>query len=624
MNCRKNSPSAFFFMTLFCIVLGGSPALFANSSPEPTPLDLAYTVRIEHPTAHLLGVDIVARKIDSPELRFVMPAWAPGRYAIYNFAKNVQQFSAVGGNGAALNWIKLDKQTWKVDSGAPQSTIHVHYEVFANDLTGSFSQIDSEHANLNGPSIFMYIDEHKPDPISLTVQAPDKWKVISGFSTSASETTFHAANYDRLVDTPLEISANTTVDQFEEQGKKIQVAVHTYSDDDGDRSRLISGLKKIVRAEMSAMPTPDFDHYLFIFHFVPDIALGDGMEHLNSTQIILQGTVRDNTPEALETAAHEFFHTWNVKRLRPAALGPFDYTRENYSRSLWVAEGITSYFAYRFLLQSKIWTLDQFYNRLGTEIDTLELEPGRELMSAETSSFSAWFFDRAPQMQETNFTNNTISYYNKGALLGMLLDLEILSSTGGKKSLLDVVHELYHEFYEAPSASYYGPGRGYEESDVLEAINAVTGRDFAPFFGSYVRGTAALPLQDDLTRVGLDLRIETPHDAPPIMGVSVQQENRGARVVAVAPGGPADRAGISRDDLLMDIDDQSLSTDDLTARLAAYPAGATVPFTVERHSRRERIEVTLDPPAPTQYSIVPLPSPAAEQKRLREAWLAAQ
>ena len=188
--------------------------------------------------------------------------------------------------------------------------------------------------------------------------------MVSGFSTSASETNVSRRNYDRLVDTPLEISAHCTVDQFEEQGKTIQVAVHTYNDDDGDRSQLIAGLKKIVHAEMSAMPPPDFDHYLFIFHFVPDIALGDGMEHLNSTQIILQGSVRDNTTEALETAAHEFFHTWNVKRLRPAALGPFDYTRENYSRSLWVAEGITSYYAYRFLLQTKIWTRDQFLQSL--------------------------------------------------------------------------------------------------------------------------------------------------------------------------------------------------------------------------------------------------------------------
>jgi predicted metalloprotease with PDZ domain len=374
---------------------------------------------------------------------------------------------------------------------------------------------------------------------------------------------------------------------------------------------------------MAAMPLPDFDQYVFIFHFVPDIAMGDGMEHLNSTQIIMQGSVRDNATEALETAAHEFFHTWNVKRLRPAALGPFDYTRENYSRSLWVAEGITSYYGYLFLLQSGLWTRDQFLNRLANEISTLEREPGRKLMSVESSSFSAWFFDRSPQMQETNFPNTTISYYNKGALLSMLLDLEIRSSTKGRKSLLDVMHYLYREFYESPASSYYGPGRGYEERDVVQALDSVAGSDFEPFFEHYVSGTDPLPYPEALAIAALQLRIETPADALPSIGVAVQPELRGTRIVSIIPGGAADRAGLSRDDLLIDIDDQSLATEDLATRLKPYPAGATILINVERHGRRQRISLTLDPPNSTQYSIIPLPSATSEQAAIREAWLAA-
>ena len=597
--------------------------LRAADAPASLPLDLSYTVHVERPTSHMLGVDIVAREVRTPELKFAIPAWAPGRYAIYDFAKNVQEFSAHGADGRSLPWIKLDKQTWRVDSSPSAGTVHVHYQVFANDLTGSFSQVDSEHANLNGPSVFMYVDEHKPDPITLSVEAPADWKVVSGFSASASERTFHAPNYDRLVDTPLEISAHCTLDQFEEQGKTIQVAVHTYNDDDGDRSKLIAGLKKIVHAEMSAMPLPDFDHYLFIFHFVPDIAMGDGMEHLNSTQIILQGSVRDNTTEALETAAHEFFHTWNVKRLRPAALGPFDYTRENYSRSLWVAEGITSYYAYVFLLQSKLWTRDQFLNRLSNEISTLEREPGRKLMSAESAGFNAWFYDRSPQMQETNFTNTTISYYNKGALLAMLLDLEIRSRTHGQKSLLDVMRYLYHQFYEAPAVSYYGPGRGYEEEDVTQALDSISGSSFGPFFDHYVSGTDPLPYDEALAMAGLQLRVEAPPDAPPSLGVMVQPEVRGTRIVSIIPGGAADRAGLGRDDLLIDIDDQSLATDDLATRLRAYPPGTSISINVERHGRRQNIDVTLDPPVKSEYSIIPNTSATPQQMELREAWLVA-
>lgn len=597
--------------------------LRAAQASAPQPLDLVYNVRVDRPTTHLADIEIVARKVDTPDLKFVMPAWAPGRYAIYDFAKNVQEFSAAGADDHSLPWIKLDKQTWRVDAVHAGGTVRAHYRVFANDLTGSFSQVESAHANLNGPSVFMYVDGHKPDPITLTITAPAAWRVISGYSTSMTERTFRAGNYDLLADTPLEISADCTLDQFQEQGKTIEVGVHTYSDDDNDRSQLLDGLKKLVRVEMAAMPPPDFQHYLFMFHFVPDIPMGDGMEHLNSTQIILQGSVRETTPEALETAAHEFFHLWNVKRLRPAALGPFDYTRENYSRSLWFAEGITTYYGYLFLLQSRLWSREQFLDRLANEIYTLEVEPGSKLMSVEASSFSAWFFDRSPQMQETNFSNSIISYYNKGALLGMLLDLEIRSRTHGQKSLLDVMRYMYHEFYEAPVTSYYGPGRGFEEKDVLDALDAVTGSDFAPFFDRYVSGAEAMPYQQALATVGLQLQIEASPNAAPDLGVIVQPESRGTRIVSIVPGGAADRAGLSRDDLLIDVDDQSLATESLATRIKAYPAGAKVPINVERHGRRDRITVTLDPPRRSVYSITPLVSATPEQAAMRDAWLAA-
>lgn len=611
-------------LLLLCLTLGRTAAFEAAQAVTSRPLDLAYTVRVDRPTTHLVDIEIIARRVETTNLLFVMPAWGPGRYAIYDFAKNVQEFSAAGADDHPLPWFKLDKQTWRVDAALAGGTVHVRYKVFANDLTGSFSQVDSVHANLNGPSVFMYVDGHKPDPVTLRVEAPVEWKVISGFSTVTTERTFHARNYDLLIDTPLEISGDCSLDQFEEQGKTIEVAVHTYNEDDNDRSRLLAGLNKLVHVEMAAMPPADFERYLFIFHFVPDISMGDGMEHLNSTQIIIQGSVRDSTQEALETAAHEFYHLWNVKRLRPAALGPFDYTRENYSRSLWFAEGITTYYGYLFLLQSGLWTREQFLNHLANEIDTLEREPGKKLMSVESSSFSAWFFDRSPQMQETNFANTTISYYNKGALLGMLLDLEIRSRTQGHKSLLDVMRYMYHEFYHAPDAGYYGQGRGFEEKDVLEALNTVSGSDFAPFFQRYVSGTDALPYQETLAMGGLLLRTQTPPDAAPSLGVVVQPESRGTRIIAVDPGGAADRAGLSRDDLLIDVDDQSLATEDLSTRLKPYPAGANVTINVERHGRRERMTVTLDPPVRNEYSIVPLPSASPEQIAIREAWLAAQ
>jgi predicted metalloprotease with PDZ domain len=608
-------------LLLIFLLAGVAGPLWAAEESASQALQLEYHLVLTHPNLHLVSVEITAGKVSGDSLDFIMPAWSPGRYAIYDFAKNVQEFEAIGAQGQPLAWTNLDKQTWHVDARQAGGTVKARYRVFANDLSGSFSQFDTTHANLNGPSIFMYIAGHKSDPLTLTVDAPEDWRLISGFPESGSERTFQAPNYDSLVDTPLEASAEIKLAQFQEQGKTIRVAVHAYDKDDTDTAKLVEGLKKIVHAEMAMMPAPDFERYTFIFHFAPEISMGDGMEHLNSSQIIQRGSLSSSLEEALETAAHEFFHLWNVKRLRPAELGPFDYTREVYTPSLWFAEGVTTYVGYLSLLRSGLWTRERFLARLSDEIGALEQEPGRTLMSAESSSFHAWFYDRSPQMQETNFANSTISYYNKGALLGMLLDLEMLSRTQGAKCLLDVLSALYHKFYETPPATYYGPGRGYTEQDILEALNEVAGSDFTPFFESYVRGTAPLPYGKALGMAGLTLGISVPEGSPPRIGITALPDDRGLRVFAVRLGGAADRAGLGRDDLLIAVDNQSLAMADLNEHLKPYPPGASVPFTVERHGRQEIIYLTLDPPVPSSYAIRELPAATPAQTAIRDRWL---
>lgn len=621
--CFETSPQrAVRAVAIALAVLMAAASALGQESPASGALRLQYHLELSRPTTHLVAVEIVADKVTDPHLDFVLPAWSPGRYAIYDFAKNVQEFEALDAAGRPLAWQKIDKQTWRVEIQNAAGEVRVRYKVFANDLNGSFSQFDTSHANLNGASIYMYVAGHKSDPITLTVNDPAGWKIVSGFSLSTDQKTFEAPSYDRLIDTPMEITPDCVIRTFEMNGKTIRIAVHSYGERAANLPQLEGDLKRVVRSEMAMMPVPDFEHYTFIVHFAPDIALGDGMEHLNSTQVIVSHAPSDyGISQAVEMAAHEFFHLWNVKRLRPAALGPFDYTRENYTRSLWLAEGITSYYAYLNLLRSGVWSRRQFLDRLADEIRELEDDPGRKLMSAESSSFNAWFYDRSPQMQETNFANTTISYYNKGALLGLLLDLEIRSQTHGRKSLDDVMRYLYKKFYEAPAATSYGPGRGYAEQDVLDAINTVAGHNFRDFFARYVRGTEPLPCEKDLAIVGLSLHTEVPPGASPDVGILTTAEDRGVRIRTVIPGGPADRAGLSRDDLLIAVDNQSLATDSLADRLAIYPAGETVPFTVERHLRRERISVTLGPPAANQYSIVESPGVSLGQVAIREGWL---
>jgi len=622
---RLLSSCAFFLCLLALLQVFAAGTAFAGP-----PLEITYYLRLARPTTHMLEVEIDAGKVTEPSLDFVLPVWAPGRYAIYDFAKTVQQFEAQGAQGQALPFTQPDKETWHVETQGASGAVRVKYHVFANDLTGSFSQFDSTHASITPASTYMYIAGHKPDPVTLVVDPPldadHPWQVFSGFALTPDQHTFQAPNYDRMVDTPMEVSNECRVEQFDDHGKTFRLVVHSFRQPGGNEPRLMAklseGLHQIVTSEMAMMPPPDFGHYTFLFHFAPDISEGDGMEHLNSTEIIIGNELSDEgVREALETAAHEFFHVWNVKRLRPAALGPFDYTREDYTPSLWFAEGVTSYYSYVHLLRSGIWSRQDLLNRLAGEVRDLDRDPGRALMSAESSSFHAWFYDRSPQMQETNFANATISYYNKGALLGLLLDLEIRSRTDGQKSLDDVMRWMYQKLYDAPAATYYLPGRGYEERDIVDALNAISGSDFSDFFARYVAGTAELPVAEELAKVGLKLNVTVEPGTPPDLGILYQQGDRGIKITSVRPGGAADRAGLSRDDLLTEIDQSSLVTEELSARLKTYSAGAGVPFTIERHARRFRITVKLDPPVADDYVIVELPSATPAQVSLREGWL---
>ncbi|MGH9470543.1 MAG: M61 family metallopeptidase [Terriglobia bacterium] len=615
---------------LACIFVALAVAQSSGAAPGPA-LVLEYTLSFSRPASHLLQVEIRAANVREPELDFVMPAWAPGRYAIYSFAKNVQQFEAAGGVGQPLRWVNTDKQTWRVDARNAGGVVTARYRVFANDLTGSFSQLDSTHANINGGCVYMYVAGHKRDPLDLRIQLPaslgESWKIYSGFSLSPSQAVFHAANYDRLIDTPVEISPFDDVAQFAGHGKTFRVVVHAYGEGSMSAGRwtasLAAGLAKIVRAEMSMMPAPDFRAYTFLFHVSPFITEGDGMEHLNSTEIMVRGVPdRATLSEALETAAHEFFHLWNVKRLRPAALGPFDYTREDYTPSLWFAEGVTQYYSYLFLLRSGIWTREQFLAALAGEVKTIRGDPGRKLMSVESSSFHAWFYDRAPQMQETNFANTTISYYDKGALLGMLLDLALRERSGGRKSLDNVMRWMYRRFYDAPPATYYLPGWGYTEGDILNALDSVSGSDFARFFKRYVEGTAPLPYDAILAGAGLSLQIATRPGSPPSLGVLTTPAATGLRIAAVRPGGPAAAAGLGRDDILISVDQLPLAGDALSDRLRMYPPGARVPFTVERYGKREIIFVKLGPPIPNEYLIRDAPDASTAARRIGDEWLA--
>ena len=321
------------------------------------------------------------------------------------------------------------------------------------------------------------------------------------------QTTWRYPNYEILIDNPTEIGADWTLDEFTVWRKTYRVVIHSRADDTLRKPILIRDIQKIVTAEVAMWGAPEFDRYTFMLHFAADDHSYDGMEHLVSTQIIRGGALSDqNTYETtLETAAHEFFHAWNVKRLRPVELGPWDWTRPANTGSLWIAEGLTQYYGTMMMRRAGLWDdsrtlrdIERHHHRLW------RTQPGVRLMSAEDASLFAPFMDAEVYNQQNNFYNTTVSYYTKGELIGLVLDLTIRERSGGRRSLDDVFKQMYDEFYvKAPNATYYLKGRGYTQEDFVRVLSSVAGTNMSRILRSIYsrRGTACrmtrpLPLRD--------------------------------------------------------------------------------------------------------------------------------
>jgi predicted metalloprotease with PDZ domain len=485
-------------------------------------LRIAYRVAIPDPAAHLYEVTLDVDGVRGATLPLQMPVWSPGRYAKMDFARTVQEFRVTNGAGAPLRWDKTDGSRWVVQTGGA-GTVRVRYRVFANQLSGTFSVLDTAHANWNGASMFMYVEGHKPDPVTLDVEPPSRWQLVNGDTRSPNQTHFRFENYDRLIDTPTEVAPAVLLDSFVVDGKRYRTMVHHNGTPPVEaRQRFVRDVEKIVRYENSVFGAPPLEQYTFLFHV--GYRGGDGMEHLFSTQVINAAPWTDSAVvlPGIGTAAHEYFHVWNVKRVRPAALGPFDYTREQYQPSLWVAEGWTQYYGLSALGRAGIVDRNAFYDMMAALMQINLTAPGRKEVSARMASFHAPFWDGSVQPQANNGSETYFSYYTKGAGLALYLDLYLRATTGNRRSLDDVFRALRRRSWNAPSTSYYLQGRGYTERDVELAASEVAGEDLHPWFERHVGGTADVDYDALLARAGLRLvrsgdawKIEELSDATP-------------------------------------------------------------------------------------------------------------
>lgn len=617
-GCQRFGRNATFWLILFLTAIHFP--LFAAPA-------IHYRLAVPHLAAHFFVVTIVVDDVNSPTLDFQMPAWSPGRYVIYDFAHNVQEFRAQGDRNAPLESQKIDKQTWRVTT-AGSHRVAVEYKVFANTLSGTFSQLNEQHANYNGASIYMYVAGMKDRPIELGIEAPDGWTVVNGLPNPqirGNLWTMQAPNYDILIDCPTEIAPVSDhgfvrMKSFSLSGKTFRVLVH-HNGSDKNLDRFVADLEKIVKAECALMGAPEYEQYTFLFHFNPFVARDDGMEHLNSAQIVLTANLGDENryDDLLLVSAHEFFHQWNVKRLRPQALGPWDYTREDHTASLWIAEGLTSYYASLSLRRAGLWDDQKYFQHMARVIDTIQNSPGRFERSAEQASFDTWFWHDTPDA--SNWQNVFLSYYTKGEALGALLDLEIRERTRNQKSLDDVFREMYKKFYLAPKATYYLRGLGYQEEDFLKTLNELTGSDFSDFWNHNVASRVELDYNQYLKAAGLYLDAHHAAATPYAGIVTNTSADHQAVIQNVLPETPAALHGLSNGDIILAVDGERVTPGNLNEILEEKHPGQKVSFAVYRENRLVNVEVALGAHEETSYSIKELSNPSELQKRIRTGWL---
>lgn len=512
-----------FFIAQFLIVF-----FFVS----PCQATISYEISLAQAARHLFHVTMTVPDVHG-ELLLQMPAWN-ALYEIRDFSSRIQRVEASSGS-QSLAIEKIDKLTWRIRGDGP---VTIRYAIYW-DTPGPFaSQLNEEHAFINPAMVFMYSPDHRKEAIALKLRdVPDGWQTATSLSLSSerenrvpSVNTIVASNYDELADGPIEIGTFT---YFRVSGitPDISVAIHG---DGWKQSDVENTLRRICKYEIDLMGGAPFDHYLFIFHIgKAAMGAGGGMEHANGTAINI-----GSQAQLAGVSAHEFFHLWNVKRIRPASLEPIDYTHEQYSRALWFAEGVTSTYGSYAQVRSGLWTKQGFYAELAQQINELESRPANRWQSAEQSSLDTWL-DKYDYYNGPEFS---VSYYTKGQVLGVLLDILIRDRTNNAHSMDDVMRRMNEKFARK--------GKTYRDSlDVRLTAEEVAGGSFGDFFREYVASAEPLPYEAIFAKAGLRLQKQDIVRAE--LGFSFERDAGGKYVVrSIEPGSTAERAGLLAGDEL--------------------------------------------------------------------------
>lgn len=573
---------------------------------------IEYTVSLTEPHRQLVDITMRIDGVDSPTIDIALPTWRPGRYVILDMAGSIHGVKAFG-DGRSLPLEKIDKSTWRVTTlGA--SSVEFQYRIYANSINDRTRYVDDTHAFLDGSAVFMYIQERRDEPVRVTIQAPDDWRVATGLESLPNDpNTLFAPNYDVLIDSPLEIGIHELI-EFDVGGVPHEIVLWGWGN--WDDQPLAEDFAKIVEVQTAVFQDTPYTRYVFMIHSAP--GMGGGTEHLNST--IMQTSPAsfdsdDSYRGFLGLVSHEFFHTWNVKQLRPAGIHPYDYSRENYTKLLWVSEGTTSYYTNVTLVRAGLLTPKQYLKKLSSSIDSHRNRPGRHVQSLEDSSFDAWikFNHRTPDS-----TNTTVSFYSKGSLVSLMLDMAIREATSNEASLDDVMRDMYIAF---PLS-----GPGFTPADLQNAVEQQAGTSFDSFFEDYAAGTTELDLEHALATAGLDLKLKpnAEDDEPSeraYLGLRLQSQSGLAAVRTSFADGPAREAGLIPGDLIVALNDRKLGSGDLDKRLKDFEPGDTIKIDYFRRDELREVHITLAAKPDAKWTVSRVEEPTDFQKAVYESWL---
>lgn len=580
-------------------------------------MHIRYRVDATHPEGHRGRFSIELGGVASPILDLVVPSWVPGSYHLVNYVRGFRDLVArAEPEGTPLTTDRVESSRWRIHTQG-HAEVRVDYLVYGHEMVTEAFDLTSDHLFLNAALSLPYVDGHQSEPVEVELHLPADWSIVTELEEVRTHPpTFRARNYDELVDSPLD-AGHPLVLTVRPQGIPHRISL-CGEGGNYEAHRLEEDLTKVAEATMRLVGDSPLTGYTFFVHLndVPD----GGLEHATSNSGIVARTLfqpQERYEQFLSLESHEYFHLYNVKRIRPKVLDSFDYTRENYTRLLWWMEGTTDYFSDLVLRRANLYAPARYLEEEAKWAKLLLETPGRRSLSLEELSQIAWTEYYQPYEESPN---QSVSYYVKGHVVSLCLDLEIRHRSETAASLESVLRLLW--------AEYGKPGRGLGEDELQSVAERATGLGLEEFFARYVRGTTEVDLDRFSRHAGLTFgpKPKAPDDTSPVPGyLGVRHKDAGGflRITHVLLDTPAYRAGISPGDEVVALNGTKVAAASFPKDLEAYPPGTPLDLALFRRGYLRHVALTTGAPPPEKYQFGPVGDPTDLAKRVYQAWVGA-